>query len=237
MDSSQWSSRSLHGPRVDHIGHLGRTALRAHNRGVGAEVIQIDQQLEAQADVFAFCEMCPSRSLNVPGGKTVLEIATVDMLEDRLPRRQLSLRSGTVNSPSVTFEVAGKRQSTEERVLGNGAALVAVSDVVDQRERRTSFRYFARCPSNAGDISPDRKRRSRSVRQPRKSSYAASSKRKQGTVSNVPLVAPSASTADRSSLLARSKTCHARSRAGPSGYSSTLRHSGIASGQTIRPNR
>src|SRR5262249_13808627 len=44
----------------------------------------------------------------------------------------------------------------------------------------TSFRYFARCPSNAGDISPDRKRRSRSVRQPRKSSYAASSKRKHG---------------------------------------------------------
>src|SRR5262249_56909867 len=108
MDSSRCSSRSLHGPRVDHIGHLRTTTLRPHHRDIGAEVIQIDQQLEAQADVFAFCEMRPSRPLNVAGGKAVLEIATVDMLEDCLPRRQLGLRFGTVNSPSMTFEVVGK---------------------------------------------------------------------------------------------------------------------------------
>src|SRR5215470_7931724 len=146
MDSSQWSSRSLHGPRVVRIGHLRTTTLRAHHRGIGAEVIQINQQLEAQADVFAFREMCPPRSLNVAGGKAVLEIAMVDMPEDCLPRRQLGLRFGTVNSPSVALEVVGKRQSTEECVLGNGAALVAVGDVVDQRERRDELPVFRKVP-------------------------------------------------------------------------------------------
>src|SRR5262249_20249685 len=87
-----------------------------------------------------------SRSLNVPGGKTVLEIATVDMLEDRLPRRQLGLGSGTINSPSVTLEVVAKRQSAEECVLGNGATLVAVGDVVDQRERRDQLPVFRKVP-------------------------------------------------------------------------------------------
>src|SRR5262249_32613872 len=83
-------------------------------------------------------------SLNVAGGKAVLEIATADMLEDRLPRRQLGLRSGTINSPSVTLEVVAKRQSTEECVLGN--TLVAVGDVVDQRERRDQLPVFRKVP-------------------------------------------------------------------------------------------
>src|SRR5262249_60552554 len=84
--------------------------------------------------------------LNVAGGKAVLEIAMVDMPEDCLPRRQLGLRFGTVNSPSVALEVVGKRQSTEECVLGNGAALVAVGDVVDQRERRDELPVFRKVP-------------------------------------------------------------------------------------------
>src|SRR6516162_8137932 len=146
MDSSQWSSRSLHGPRVDHIGHLRTTTLRPYRGGIGVELTQIDQQLEAQADMFAFCEMCPPRSLNVAGGKAILEIATVDMPEDCLPRRQLDLRFGTVNSPGMTLEVVAKRQSTEECVLGNGATLVAVGDVVDQRERRDQLPVFRKVP-------------------------------------------------------------------------------------------
>ena len=57
---------------------------------MGIEIIEIDQQLEAQADVFAFCEMRPSRSLDVAGGKAVFKIAVADVFEDRLPCRQRS---------------------------------------------------------------------------------------------------------------------------------------------------
>src|SRR5262249_6374257 len=145
-DLSRCSSRSLHGPRVDHIGRLRTTTLRPYRGGIGVEVTQIDEQLEAQADMFALCEMCPPRSLNVAGGKAVVEIAAVDMLQYCLPRRQLGLRFGTVNSPSVTLEVVAKRQSTEECVLGNGATLVAVGDVVDQRERRDQLPVFRKVP-------------------------------------------------------------------------------------------
>ena len=69
--------------------------------------------------MLSFGEVGPSSLVNVAGSKTILKIADLDVLQDGFCCRKLTFRCRTVDAPCMAFEVGGKRQSAQQRLLCN----------------------------------------------------------------------------------------------------------------------
>jgi hypothetical protein len=78
--------------KVAGVGHPWSASFRPDVPRYFREVIEVNEEVEARADMLSFGEVRPSSLVNVAGSKTILKIAILDVLQDGPCGRKLTFR-------------------------------------------------------------------------------------------------------------------------------------------------
>ena len=144
--------------------------------------MQLHQQVESFLHLFTICETRPIMLMYFSGGKTVTKFPCAKLGQNSARGGSFRLIGGSVQTTGVGFEIFAEGKRFAHRPLGDFIVSV-VDQMVDQRERRYQFPIFREVGFERCGILSVRNRRSRSLRQFKKSSCAAAPSRTNGTLS------------------------------------------------------
>src|SRR5262249_35839788 len=134
---------------VDAVRHLWPTTLSTGGRRPVSEVVEVDEQPETRANLRSLGQMRPCALMDVARGEAVLEVAVLDVLQDRLGGCQFRLIGRAVDASSMALKIVRERQRLEQRALADWA-FSAVGKMIYECQRWDEFSIFREMPFESG---------------------------------------------------------------------------------------